>query len=722
MSIIQQIRDKAAWLVFGLIALSLIGFLLMDARSSKFFGGSRSTVVGEVNGQKIEYNNFEQQVTGKEDEYKQRGYPTNDAVQQTVRDEVWKEVVEEALLNNDYASLGLDVSDKEVNDMLVGPNAIPQIRQAFTDQKTGIFDAQGAATRINQMRALVKAGPKKNADNANYEGARRFFEEALPQLIKMRLREKYMALFANTAYVPKWMIDKVNSDNSQMASVSYVNTPYFIIPDSAAKVSDAEIQDYIDKHKDAFKQEESRSIAYVTFDAAPSSADTAKLKQQLTDLKKEFIETKDVNTFLGRMGTDQGFYDGFNGKSRIKVPFKDSVFALPKGGVFGPYLDASDYSIAKLIDTRSIPDSAKARHILIAMVNPQTGQPILEDSVAKKRIDSVKGLLEHGASWDSVALQFSDDGGTKVKGGDLGWFSTDQTAPQHMVPEFNDFVQNGKKGDKGIVKSQYGYHYIEVLDQKDFEPAYKIAYLSRKIEVSPETDQAASGLASQFAGESRDAKSFDDNVQKKHYQKQLAPDITPVEFTIPGLGPNRQLVRWIYESEVGNVSEPYPIEDKYVVAVVTEINKEGIMSPAKARNRVEPLLRNKKKGEQIIKKAGSPASLDAAASAAGQTVQHADSVVFSRPVLGFNGGPEPKVVGYAFSKDLAGKAISPAIAGRAGVFFIKVDNAGAISNPTAELQQQRFMMEQQQRSEIYNGLMDAIRKLADIKDYRGKFF
>ena len=722
MSIIQQIRDKAAWLVFGLIALSLIGFLLMDARSSKFFGGSRSTVVGEINGQKIEYTTFEQMVTGKEEEYKQRGYPTNDAMQQTVRDNVWKEVVEEALLNNDYASLGLEVSDKEVNDMLVGPNAIPDIKQAFTDQKTGIFDAQAAASRINAMRTLVKAGPKKTGDNSNYEGARRFFEEALPQLIKMRLREKYMALFANTAYVPKWMIEKSNADNSQLAAVSYVSTPYFLVPDSAAKVSDADIQDYIDKHKDAFKQEESRSIAYVTFDASPSPSDSGKLKQQLSDLTKEFAKTTDVATFLGRMGTEQQYFDNYVPKSRIQVPFKDSVFALNKGEVYGPYLDGGDYSIAKLVDTKSLPDSARARHILVGTVNPQTGQPILEDSVAKQRIDSVKYLLEHGASWDSIALKFSDDGGSKIKGGDLGWFTTDQTAQQHMVPEFNNFVLNGKKGDKGIVKSQYGYHYIEVLDQKNYEPFYKIAYLSRKIETSPETDQAASGLASQFAGLARDAKSFDDNVQKDHYQKQLAPDITPAEFTIPGLGPNRQLIRWVYESELGNVSEPYPIGDKYVVAVVTEINKEGTKSPAKARNQVEPLLRNKKKAEQILKKVGSPASLDAAASAAGQTVQHADSVLFSRPVLGYNGGPEPKVVGYAFSKDAAGKAISPAIAGNSGVFFIKVDNAGAMSNPTAELQQQQFMMEQQQRQLIYNGLMDAIRKLADIKDYRGKFF
>ena len=86
-----------------------------------------------------------------------------------------------------------------------------------------------------------------------------------------------------------------------------------------------------------------------------------------------------------------------------------------------------------------------------------------------------------------------------LKGGDLGYFGQGQ-----MVKEFDDFTFNGKKGEMKIVKTQFGYHLIEILDQKNFEPAYKVAYFSRRIEPSQETDQNASGLASQFAGENRD--------------------------------------------------------------------------------------------------------------------------------------------------------------------------------------------------------------------------
>lgn len=713
MSILQKIRERAAWLVFGVIALSLIGFILMDARS-RFFSGSRPTTVGEVNGQKIEYIAFEKEVNAQEENYKSRGYPVNEAMQQNIREGVWRQMVEDVLLDDDYAALGIDVSDKEVNDMLVGPNAIPDIKQAFTDPKTGVFDQQAAANQINQLRNIYKAGAKKN--DRNYEGARRFFEESLPQIIKMRLREKYMALMANSAYIPKWMIEKQNSDNTQLASVSFVNTPYFTVPDSSIKVTDQEISDYVSKHKDQYKQPESRSIAYVTFDASPSAADSARLRQQLTELSKEFAAAPNPEAFIARVGSDQPYADVYIGKSRIQVPFKDSILALPKGGVFGPYQDAGNYTVAKVIDIKTLPDSVHARHILVSTTNPQTGQPILDDSTAHRKIDSIRNLIEKGGQrFDSVAAKLSDDG-SKEKGGDLGTFTAER-----MVKEFSDFCFNGKKGDRGIVKSQFGYHYIEILDQKNFEPAYKIAYLSRKIETSPETDQAASGLASQFAGESRDAQSFDQTIQKDHLQRLLAPEIQPSEYSIPGLGSNRQLIRWVYDAKVGEVSEPFTVGDKYVVALLTEINEEGTMPASKARNQVEPILRNRKKAEQIVKKLGIPASLDAAATTSGQQIQHADSVLFSSAIIP-NVGQEPRVIGSAFNKQLIGKPASQPIPGNGGVFVIKVDNVSAMANPNADVQQQRFMLEQQQKSRIYQGLVEAIRKLATIKDNRGKFY
>ncbi|HMH33457.1 MAG TPA: SurA N-terminal domain-containing protein [Puia sp.] len=714
MSIIQQIRDKAAWLVFGLIALSLVGFLLMDAfvGKSRIFGGDSNTI-GSVNGENLDYVKFQRQITEREDQYKAQGYPMNDMMQQNIKDGVWKDFVEEVVMDKVYDKAGVTVGDRELQDMLVGQNAIPDIKRSFTDPKTGIFDAQAAASTINQLRTIW-IGNKKS--DKNYEQARRFFEEGVPQIIKAREKEKYLSLLSKSVYIPKWMVEKTNADNSQIASISYVNTPYATIPDSTVKVSDDEIKEYVDKHKEQYKQVESRSIAYVTFNAAPTSGDSANVKQQLLNMKNEFVTTKDPKTFLARVGSEIGYFDTYISKSKLQVPNKDSIIALPRGGLFGPYLDASNYVIAKKLDEKLMPDSVRARHILVATVDPQSNQPLLDDSTAKKKIDSIKALIDKGQRFDSLAAKLSDDQGSKIKGGDLGYFSNGQ-----MVKEFNDFCFNGKAGDEKIVKTQFGYHLIEILDQKGFEPAYKVAYLAKKIEPSQETDQTALGLANQFAGESRNQVAFDANAQKKKLTRLVTPDILPTDYLIQGLGANRQLIRWVYDASVGDVSEPFNVGDKYVVALVTEVNKEGTMSPAKARNLVEPLIRNEKKAALIVKKIGTASTLDAVAAATAQKTQRADSIGFASPYIP-NVGQEAKVVGMSFNKQLLGKPASPLIPGNTGVFMIKVGNVSAKPSFDADINQARKNQEQMQESILQRQAIDALKKEAKIKDNRGKFF
>src|SRR6202035_719141 len=255
---------------------------------------------------------------------------------QNIREEVWKQFEENAVLATENQKLGIEVTDKELNDMLVGPNAVPDIKRAFTDPKTGIFDAKQAAARINQLRTIYKAN---RTSDQNFAMAQNFFEQALPQFIKGREREKYISLIAQSSYVPKWMIEKTNADNSQIATVNLVKIPYQTIPDNSTVVSDEEVQTHLDNHKDQFKQEDSRSISYVSFSAAPPPADSVTIFQQVQILKPEFSSTADVESFLAKNGTEINFADAFVPKSKLTGSRKDSIISLPKGAVVGPYLD-----------------------------------------------------------------------------------------------------------------------------------------------------------------------------------------------------------------------------------------------------------------------------------------------------------------------------------------------------------------------------------------------
>jgi peptidyl-prolyl cis-trans isomerase D len=709
MSIIQRIRDKAAWVLFIAIAVALIGFLVQDAfvgKSGRGLFAGNATTVGVVNGNKLEAVDYEKKVKQIEDQYQNMGYPMNDMMRQNVREQAWNQFIAETTTQEEVDKLGITVTSKELDDMLFGPNAPEDFRKQFTNEQ-GIYDVNAAKNAIAQLR---KQKNNTMADNFN--------NIYLPALVNNRLREKYVSLLANSTYFPKWMLEKLNSDNSSLATVSYVHIPYNTISDSSVKVTDDEISTYVNKHKEEFKQEESRSIAYVSFDASPSAADTAELQHKLESLKKEFAAVPDaeLSAFLARNGAQSAFLDAYISKTVIQVPSKDSIMALPKDAVFGPYHDAGSLTIAKKIDEKILPDSVKARHILIATVDPKSGQPILEDSVAKKRIDSIQHAIELGSRFDSLAAKLSDDGGSKTKGGDLGYFPSGQ-----MIKEFNDFCFNGKKGDRKVVKTQYGYHYIEIEDQKNFNPAYKIAYLAKPITASQETDDKASGLASQFASESRNAKAFDETVKKRSYNKLLATEIKPNDMTVATLGTSRQLVKWVYDADRGDVSEMFTIDNKYVVAMLTEINKEGTMSPVKARPLVEYIVRNQKKAAQIKTKIGSANSLEAIATATAQRIAKTDSLSFITPFF-VNAGQEGKVGGYAFYAGVKGKVSAP-VAGNAGVYVLRTENIFAKPNDAANIEQQRTALIQNQKSATGRGVIEAaLKKAASVKDNRSKIF
>ena len=707
MSIIQRIRDKAAWFLFIAIGVSLLGFLVQDAFVGKtgrgLFGGS-TTTVGSVNGKKIEVAEYEQKIKQMEDQYQQMGYPMNDMMRQGVRENAWNQIVGENNVSEEVEKLGLSVTPKELDDMLFGPNAPEEFKKQFTNEQ-GVYDVNAAKNAIAQLRKQKTA----QADNFN--------NIYLPALVSNRLHEKFVSMLANTSYYPKWMLEKLNSDNNSLAAVSYVNVPYNTIVDSTVKISDDDITAYVNKHKDEFKQEDSRSIAYVVFDASPSASDTAALLNNLGLLKKEMATTPeaDITTFLAKNGSQINFTETYISKTAIQVPNKDSIMALPNGGVFGPYADASNLTVAKKIDEKVLPDSVRAKHILIATTD-RTGAPIISDSVAEKRIDSIKTAIEHGASFDSLAAKYSASPEGQTNGGDLGYFANGR-----MVKEFNDFCFSGKTGDRKVVKTQFGYHLVDIVDQKNFNPAYKIAYLSKTITPSQETDEKASGLASQFASESRNAKAFDDNVKKRNYNKLLAADVKPNDMNIPGLGSNRQMVKWIYEADRGDVSEMFTVDSKYVVATVTEINKEGLASPAKARPMVEYIIRNQKKAALIKKKIGTANTLEAIAAATNQPVLKADSLAFSSPLFP-GAGQEGRVGGYVFFAGEKGK-VSPAIAGNGGVYTMRTENVYAKANTGTNTDQQKAGMLQNQKAAASRGVIEAaLKKASDIKDTRSKIF
>ncbi len=712
MSVIQKIQDKYGKVMAVIIGLALVVFVIMLAfeNGGSLFRGD-TTTVGKVNGETIEYNSFvgmvEQQTQMLE---QQRMGATGEMLAQQANESAWNTEIARILLSQEAEKLGVEIGKKELNDLLFGSNPPQELQQAFTDPQTGIYDPAVAQQQIQSIRSKGSAEQKMSLN------------AFLEQVVFQRLAEKYDALLSNSINFPKWMFEKENAQGALISKVSFVREPYSGISDSTVKVSDSEIQNYIDKHKKDFKQTESRSISYVAFNAEPSGSDSAAIVQSLEELKPAFDSATNIKQFLMSQGVNN-YYDGFISENRIMIPNKDAILGVGVGNIYGPYVDGDRYAMSKVVAARPIADTVSIRHILIGLYqqDPNTGQrvQIRDTASAKKLADSIALAIRNGSSFDSLVTQFSNDAGSAANGGRIEDIPSGQN-----VPEFNDFTLANPVGTKGVIKTEFGYHYVEILSQKGRAMGYKVAYLSKPIEASVETDMAANNEATKFAAAATDAKSFSAQAEKlqkeKGIFKSVGQDIPPSGAMIQGLGASRSFVKNIYNAKLGEVLQPERVGDYYVVGLVTEVNKEGTVSVEKARPMVAPLLMNEKKAEIITKKIGKVTTLEAAANLLKKTVEVADSLRFdgqAASALGF----EPKVIGAAFNKANLNKVVNEPIAGSQGVYVVRVDNISSTPVQTNTEESRQMMMSQARQQSQFQSLQ-ALREAAEIKDYRRKFF
>lgn len=738
MSVIQKIQEKYAKLMAIIIAVALMIFVVMLAfeNGGSLFRGGNSSSIGKVNGHVIEYSDFSKKLEQTEKTMEARGYGSGAAIQQQAMDAAWNDEVNGVIEDNELDKLGIKVGKKEMGDILYGPNAPADLKKLFTDTATGIYNGQMAKQQIDAAIKIKKGTPQQLDQRDQLIAFINYQQD-------QRLKDKYISLLSNSVNYPKWFVEQQIDDKAKLAKISLVRQPY---ADSTFSrditISDKEIMDYFDKHQKDYKQQtiESRSIAYVAFSTKPSTADSAAVHDKVEGLKAKFDSTKeaDIPNFLASEGVNN-FYNSYLSGKDIQIAVKDSIFKIPVGGIYGPYIDGTTYTIAKLLGKRQQADTVKVRHILVATAqrDPQTGEMTAtrDTAAARSLIDSIQKAIAKGSNFDTLCLKLSEDPGkndqqtSKFNGGVY-----DKITSGRMVAEFNDFIFGHPVGTKGVVKTEYGYHYIEILSAKGSTEAYKIAYLPKTIESSTETEINANNDANQFAANSRDQKSFDANADKllkaRGFGKNVASDIAPMTYQISGLGQSRALVKAIYKADLGEVVEPEKAGDAYVVAIVTQINEDGKITAARARPLIEPLLKNKKIAEKIKQKIGNITTLEAASQAlGGKAIETIDSIRMTgtqiRAVMNTGITNEPRVIGVAFNAGSKGKVVTEAIEGASGVYVIRIDDISATSNSEANIAEERKSLYQTNKQQVLfggRGPIDVLRNTATIKDRRGNFY
>ena len=129
------------------------------------------------------------------------------------------------------------------------------------------------------------------------------------------------------------------------------------------------------------------------------------------------------------------------------------------------------------------PETVKARHILIGFKGDMTEDQKKE---LRKKADDVLKKAKRGDDFGQLASEYSDDPGSKTKGGELGYFPRG-----NMVPEFENAAFNLKPGDiSDVIETPYGYHIIKVEDKKAAEmPAFDSIKEQVKIKATQAAEQ-----------------------------------------------------------------------------------------------------------------------------------------------------------------------------------------------------------------------------------------
>ena len=707
MATLQTIRTRAGLLIAIVIGISLAAFILGDLLQSGSSIMNRNQMeIGEINGESIQYPDFQRQVEELGEIYKQNTQQSqldeNSWVQ--VREQTWNNTVQKIVMSDVYKDLGIEVTSDELYDMLQGANLHPIIQQLFRNPNTGQVDRGAVVNFLKQLDTNV--APEQKAYWLYLEN----------QIVNERTQSKYTNMVGKGLFVTTAEAQESMDAGSKQFNFDYVALNHSTVADSTVKISESDLKAYYNSHKKDFKQEKIRELEYITFAVTPSAADYKDAEKWINEIKDDFANARDNAQFVNT-NSDVSFDGTWYKKESLPANVGTWIFdeGAKVNDVLGPYFENDTYSLAKLDSLAMMPDSVKARHILL--------KPNTQEEVAKVQLlaDSLKTAIEKGSDFSALAMQYSTDQGSAINGGDLGWFNRGQ-----MVKPFEEAAFNNAKNEVTIVPSQFGIHIVQTTDRGKLTQQARVATLVRKVQPSTRTYQDTYAKASKFASSNTDAEKFNAAIVAEKLNKRVAT-VRENDREIAGLESARLLIRAAYEASKGDIlttsqgSPIFELEDNFVIAVLTKATEEGESTFEEAKTRVELAVTKEKKQEYLLKKATNAlegkTDLQAVAAQLNTDVKNTSNInfnSFSIPGLGM----EPAVVGTVTSLEV--DKISKPIAGNNGVYIVKVTSANQGTEQGVDAEQTRLAQSLGYRatSQAY----EAQRKKAEIVDKRSKFY
>ncbi len=710
MAIIQKLRNSGAVVIVIIVALILfvVGDIVTGNKMTGM-GQKDQDLVGTIFGTKV----HEPELTARAQEIFEResanpNFKVTENTQKEIFDQAWTSVIREKTIEAMLKKANLYISEADFNEMVAGEFPSDQLKQEQSLQTDGKYDPKKLKAYRDQVQNRTKEKEQLLA----------FFKNMKDQALEQR----YARYISKCIYTPKNERGFNYIATNQGVDGKLIALNFNTILDKDVKVTDADLQAYLDEHKEEYKQPvDSRDITYVVWDIIPSKADSAYAKDQADQAVKTMAaETKPDTAGEGVVGFVS------RGKLAPETPVEVSQQVWPSKmySVVGPFYKDGKYTVyQKIAEKKDSVPMTHVAHILIKFDgSPAPNKSIIKDSAAAlAKANELAAQVRGGADIGKLAGEWSLDGGSASKGGDYGWAD-----PSQYVKAYKEFCVRAKKGTVEVVKTEFGYHVMKALDDPDYtQVKYRVKTIA--ITPGPETVKLVNNESRKFynAMVQGDAKTFEATRDKMALTPRIKKGVKTEDRNIPGLDQPadvKAILGWLFDDErkLNDISDVFAFSSRHMVVMTTNVRKAGYATIADVKEKIEPLVRNVLKGKKLeakfaeaMKSAKTPEEL---AQKTGATLIPMEGLK-----MGSNFIPqlynEPKILGAIFG--VKEKALSKPVSGVSATAVIWVDKKDKVEVPKAGLDDVVDFMNQPQY--LLNRLQEVLKSAADIQDYRYKF-
>jgi len=736
MAIIGKIREKSGLLV-TMVGLGLFLFIIPVNDLLQQFSGNGNSTLGLFDNSEIDANDWNyfnrENITRNNLRINNLNSGGNGSLTSDEEDQIkvnsWNQMISDTIYYFELNKVGINVSAEELNQgLLNGENPLPSsLQKMFVTN--GLYNKDSFNIWKTNRIINLPDNPESKRDLKNN------IEDPLKN---ERRISKYTSMIKSGVLGTIQEAKRLTNEEKITASIEYIFINYDELDDSLIDLNQEEKKKFYAEHSNEkiwLQKQPLVSYDYSVIRFNPSSADKANYTSRMELLKEDFKSSKNDSLFVANYAETPIMIPSQYGPrpsgNYSNQPYKGGKFSsfidskindANKGDIIGPFVSGDKIQIVKIFETGE-EEQSKVRHILI---NSKEGD--INDAKNKKLADSILYAIRRDSSkFSSLVSKYSDDPGSVSNGGVYSWFPKGQ-----MVPEFEEFSFNKKIGSSGVVRTNYGFHVIQVLGRK-IGTFKKIAVVDETIQVSKATQNQfydSAALAFYYKADSNDFSIAADELGYVVKSSGYVPLIYPNRRTAGLYGPNElnrnlNISRWAFNSDIGGLLEPeYISNNQLVLAVLKEKVKAYDNSFENIVSLMIPAMKNNLKAKYYISKYSNEIlninSLDSISKILDKETE-SKFIKYSDVNIGNNNQEiaEPKVMAQIFS--LSQNEISPIIEGKKGIYIVK--SQSVINQPTVDensIIEKSNNLQKEIRNQIEQDYYPALYNAYNVRDERAR--